>query len=192
MCARVGHMLKEPELACLSRYTCACCSHMHWPVLRDRTRTHSMMVTEVREVQVICHGIPDQRPLEDGDIVNVDVTVFLKGYHGDLNETYVVGSVDDASKRLIRVTSEARAARLKKSWLPSAFAPRAGLTTCMRLAGAGQGHSGGAARHAVSGHWGHHQHACQPERLPDCQVVLRPWHRRPVPLRAHHPPLRPQ
>ena len=58
---------------------------------------------------MICHGIPDRRPLEDGDIVNVDVTVFLKGYHGDLNETYVVGSADDASKRLIRVTSEARA-----------------------------------------------------------------------------------
>ena len=57
--------------------------------------------------QVICHGIPDRRPLEDGDIVNVDVTVYLNGYHGDLNETYVVGNVDDASKRLIRVTSEA-------------------------------------------------------------------------------------
>lgn len=83
---------------------------MHWPVLRDRARTHSMMAIDVREVQVICHGIPDRRPLEDGDIVNVDVTVFLMGYHGDLNETYVVGSVDDASKRLIRVTSEARAA----------------------------------------------------------------------------------
>lgn len=40
--------------------------------------------------------------------MNVDVTVYLNGYHGDLNETYVVGNVDDASKRLIRVTSEAR------------------------------------------------------------------------------------
>ncbi|KAK9832038.1 hypothetical protein WJX81_000819 [Elliptochloris bilobata] len=57
--------------------------------------------------EVICHGIPDRRPLEDGDIVNVDVTAYLNGYHGDLNETYVVGNVDDASKRLIRVTSEA-------------------------------------------------------------------------------------
>ena len=58
---------------------------------------------------MICHGIPDRRPLEDGDIVNADVTVYLNGFHGDLNETYVVGNVDDASKRLIRVTSEARA-----------------------------------------------------------------------------------
>ncbi|KAK9814651.1 hypothetical protein WJX72_009256 [[Myrmecia] bisecta] len=54
--------------------------------------------------EVICHGIPDRRPLEDGDIVNVDVSVYYKGYHGDLNETYVVGRVDDASKQLIKAT----------------------------------------------------------------------------------------
>jgi methionyl aminopeptidase len=52
--------------------------------------------------EVICHGIPDCRPLEDGDIVNIDITVYHEGYHGDLNETHVVGSVDDASKKLIR------------------------------------------------------------------------------------------
>lgn len=56
--------------------------------------------------QVICHGIPDRRPLQDGDIVNVDVTAYYKGYHGDLNETFVVGDVDEESKRLIRVTAE--------------------------------------------------------------------------------------
>lgn len=39
----------------------------------------------------MCHGIPDARPLEDGDIVNLDITVCLNGYHGDLNETYLVG-----------------------------------------------------------------------------------------------------
>jgi len=59
-------------------------------------------------VQVICHGIPDQRPLQDGDIINVDVTAYFKGYHGDLNETYVVGMVDEESKKLIRVTAEVR------------------------------------------------------------------------------------
>ena len=53
-------------------------------------------------LQVICHGIPDKRPIQDGDIVNVDVTAYYKGYHGDLNETYCVGQVDDASKKLIR------------------------------------------------------------------------------------------
>ncbi|PIA50111.1 hypothetical protein AQUCO_01300686v1, partial [Aquilegia coerulea] len=56
--------------------------------------------------EVICHGIPDSRRLEDGDIVNVDVTVYYKGVHGDLNETYFVGNVDDASKQLVKCTYE--------------------------------------------------------------------------------------
>jgi methionine aminopeptidase len=43
--------------------------------------------------QVICHGIPDARELADGDIVNVDVTAYLGGWHGDLNETFCVGQV---------------------------------------------------------------------------------------------------
>jgi hypothetical protein len=53
--------------------------------------------------EVVCHGIPDMRELESGDIVNVDVTCFLNGYHGDLNETFTVGEVDDKSKKLIKV-----------------------------------------------------------------------------------------
>ncbi|TVU32061.1 hypothetical protein EJB05_23779 [Eragrostis curvula] len=56
--------------------------------------------------EVICHGIPDARKLEDGDIVNIDVTVYYKGVHGDLNETYFVGNVDEASKQLVRCTYE--------------------------------------------------------------------------------------
>ncbi|KAK4483174.1 hypothetical protein RD792_010354 [Penstemon davidsonii] len=56
--------------------------------------------------EVICHGIPDARKLEDGDIVNVDVTVFYKGVHGDLNETFFVGNVDEASQRLVQCTYE--------------------------------------------------------------------------------------
>jgi methionyl aminopeptidase len=54
--------------------------------------------------EVICHGIPDSRPLGDGDIVNLDVTVFLSGVHGDTNATFGVGAVDDESARLITVT----------------------------------------------------------------------------------------
>jgi len=57
--------------------------------------------------EVICHGIPDARPLQDGDIVNVDVTVYYKGYHGDLNETFCVGNVDEKSKELIKTTHDA-------------------------------------------------------------------------------------
>lgn len=51
--------------------------------------------------EVICHGIPDMRPLEDGDIVNLDISVYYKGYHGDLNETFMVGNVNEHSKRLV-------------------------------------------------------------------------------------------
>ena len=43
--------------------------------------------------EIICHGIPDTRPLEEGDIINLDVTAYYKGYHGDMNETYCVGKV---------------------------------------------------------------------------------------------------
>jgi methionyl aminopeptidase len=52
--------------------------------------------------EVICHGIPDRRPLKSGDIVNLDVTVYHHGYHGDLNETYLVGSVDKKAKHLVK------------------------------------------------------------------------------------------
>ncbi|MTA18118.1 MAG: type I methionyl aminopeptidase [Actinobacteria bacterium] len=62
------------------------------------------LCTSVNEV--ICHGIPDDRPLRDGDIVNLDVTIWLDGVHGDTNATYCVGNVDDASKRLIEVTRQ--------------------------------------------------------------------------------------
>jgi len=52
--------------------------------------------------EVICHGIPDMRPLEEGDIVNVDISVYYKGMHSDLNETFFVGStIDRDSKRLV-------------------------------------------------------------------------------------------
>ena len=58
--------------------------------------------------EVICHGIPDDRPLLDGDIVNVDVTAFIDGVHGDCSATFYVGEVDPASRRLVEVTRECR------------------------------------------------------------------------------------
>ena len=54
--------------------------------------------------EVICHGIPDDRPLRDGDIVNLDVTLFREGVHGDTNATFTVGAVDPESLRLVDVT----------------------------------------------------------------------------------------
>ncbi len=56
--------------------------------------------------EVICHGIPDDRPLEDGDIVNCDVTIFLDGMHGDTSAMFVAGNADEESLRLIRITRE--------------------------------------------------------------------------------------
>jgi methionyl aminopeptidase len=57
--------------------------------------------------EVICHGIPDARPLEDGDIVNIDVTAFVDGVHGDTDATYLVGDVDEESRLLVERTHEA-------------------------------------------------------------------------------------
>lgn len=56
--------------------------------------------------EVICHGIPDMRPLEEGDICNVDISVFYKGHHSDLNETFPVGAIDADSERLVRTAYE--------------------------------------------------------------------------------------
>jgi methionyl aminopeptidase len=57
--------------------------------------------------EVICHGIPDSRKLQDGDICNIDVTGWLNGVHGDTNATFFVGDVDPESQQLVRVTEEA-------------------------------------------------------------------------------------
>ncbi len=62
------------------------------------------MCTSVNEV--IVHGIPDSRPLEHGDIVNLDITLFLDGMHGDCSATFAVGEIDENAKRLMRVTRE--------------------------------------------------------------------------------------
>ena len=62
------------------------------------------LCTSVNEV--ILHGIPDSRPLENGDIVNLDVTIYLEGMHGDCSITYLVGEVDEPSQRLVRATRE--------------------------------------------------------------------------------------
>lgn len=62
------------------------------------------LCTSVNEV--ICHGIPDSRKLVNGDIVNLDVTVYREGVHGDCNATFLVGQVDEAGRKLVQVTKE--------------------------------------------------------------------------------------
>jgi methionyl aminopeptidase len=56
---------------------------------------------------VVCHGIPGEKPLRDGDIVNIDVTLIVDGWHGDSSRMYGVGNVKRAAERLIEVTHEA-------------------------------------------------------------------------------------
>ncbi|KAF5281317.1 hypothetical protein FQA39_LY17829 [Lamprigera yunnana] len=53
---------------------------------------------------VVCHGIPDDRPLQDGDIVNIDLTVFFNGYHGDCSKTFLIGNVDESGCKLVEAT----------------------------------------------------------------------------------------
>jgi methionyl aminopeptidase len=51
--------------------------------------------------EIMCHGIPDTRPLEEGDIINVEVTGLKDGFNGSLSETFCVGKVDDESRQLV-------------------------------------------------------------------------------------------
>src|SRR5580698_9150317 len=55
---------------------------------------------------VVCHGIPNDKPLRDGDIVNIDVTVIVDGWHGDTSRMYLVGDVKRKAMRLVEVTYE--------------------------------------------------------------------------------------
>jgi methionyl aminopeptidase len=55
---------------------------------------------------VVCHGIPDEKPLREGDIVNIDVTFVLDGWHGDSSRMYPIGKVSRAAERLMEVTYE--------------------------------------------------------------------------------------
>ncbi|NTW38637.1 MAG: type I methionyl aminopeptidase, partial [Cellulomonadaceae bacterium] len=57
--------------------------------------------------EVICHGVPDSTVLTDGDIVNVDITAYVDGVHGDTDATFLVGDVDEESRLLVERTHEA-------------------------------------------------------------------------------------
>jgi methionyl aminopeptidase len=55
---------------------------------------------------VVCHGIPDDKPMREGDIINIDVTFILDGWHGDSSRMYPVGEIKRAAERLLEVTHE--------------------------------------------------------------------------------------
>ena len=84
--------------------------HAYPPTLGYRGFPRSLC-TSVNEV--VCHGIPDSTVLQDGDIVNIDITAYIGGVHGDTNATFAVGTVDEESSLLIERTRESLARAIK-------------------------------------------------------------------------------
>ncbi|MGX2997589.1 type I methionyl aminopeptidase [Streptomyces sp. JNUCC 64] len=80
------------------------CDHGAYPSTLGYRGFPKSLCTSVNEV--ICHGIPDSTVLRDGDIVNLDVTAYIHGVHGDNNATYLVGEVDEESRLLVERTRE--------------------------------------------------------------------------------------
>ncbi|HET6651152.1 MAG TPA: type I methionyl aminopeptidase [Nocardioides sp.] len=80
------------------------CDNGAYPSTLGYRRFPKSLCTSVNEV--ICHGIPDSRVIEDGDIVNVDITAYVGGVHGDTNATFLAGDVDEESRLLVERTEE--------------------------------------------------------------------------------------
>ncbi|MFN8098032.1 MAG: type I methionyl aminopeptidase [Dermatophilaceae bacterium] len=81
------------------------CDHGAYPSTLGYRGFPKSICTSVNEV--ICHGIPDDRRLREGDIVNIDITAYINGVHGDTDATYLVGEVDEESRLLVERTREA-------------------------------------------------------------------------------------
>jgi methionyl aminopeptidase len=81
------------------------CDHGAYPSTLGYKGFPKSLCSSVNEV--ICHGIPDDRPIEDGDLVNIDITAYLDGVHGDTNATFLAGDVDEESRLLVERTREA-------------------------------------------------------------------------------------
>ncbi len=80
-------------------------SHGHTPACIGYHGYPKTICTSVNEV--VCHGIPNNKPLKDGDIVNVDITTIVEGWYGDQSETFLIGEVAPAAKRLVQTTFDA-------------------------------------------------------------------------------------
>ncbi|KAI0031834.1 methionine aminopeptidase [Vararia minispora EC-137] len=82
----------------------ACIERDAYPSPLNYRHYPKSVCTSVNEC--VCHGIPDQRKLQEGDIINIDVTLYKDGFHGDVNATYPVGRIDEESKKLIRTARQ--------------------------------------------------------------------------------------
>jgi methionyl aminopeptidase len=81
------------------------CDHGAYPSTLGYKGFPKSLCSSVNEV--VCHGIPDARVIEDGDIVNIDITAYLDGVHGDTNATFLAGEVDEETRLLVERTHEA-------------------------------------------------------------------------------------
>ena len=81
------------------------CDHGAYPSTLGYRHFPKSLCTSINEV--ICHGIPDSSALEDGDIINIDITAYIGGVHGDTDATYLCGQVDEESRLLVERTAEA-------------------------------------------------------------------------------------
>jgi methionyl aminopeptidase len=81
------------------------CDHGAYPSTLGYRGYPKSLCTSLNEV--ICHGIPDDTVIEEGDIVNVDITAYIGGVHGDTNATFLAGTVDEESRLLVERTREA-------------------------------------------------------------------------------------
>ena len=81
------------------------CDHGAYPSTLGYRGFPKSLCTSLNEV--ICHGIPDSTVVADGDIVNIDITAYIGGVHGDTNATFLAGDVDEESRLLVERTHEA-------------------------------------------------------------------------------------
>jgi methionyl aminopeptidase len=87
------------------------CDHGAYPSTLGYRGFPKSLCTSLNEV--ICHGIPDTTVVQDGDIVNIDITAFIGGVHGDTNATFLAGDVDEESRLLVERTEQATLRAIK-------------------------------------------------------------------------------
>lgn len=98
---------------------------------------------------VVCHGVPDETLLKEGDIINVDVTTLVDGYHGDTSRTFFVGQVSDEAKKIVEVAYEAMMVGIEQvrprgltgdiGFAVNKYVTRRGYTTVKEIGGHGIG-----------------------------------------------------
>ena len=136
------------------------CDHGAYPSTLGYKHFPKSCCTSLNEV--ICHGIPDSTVIQDGDIVNIDVTAYIDGVHGDTNATYLAGNVSEENRLLVERTEECAA----------------------------PGDQGGRAGPAAQRHRPGDRVLRQAVRLRGGPRLHRARHRPDVPLRAGDPALR--